>query len=83
MVDILKNHIQAQTKEIDEKNKQIRNKDEQLKTMQNLLDQSQQLQLISENKIKQLEDNSINDYKEGNQEKPKKNFLIRLFNHLY
>ena len=37
------------------KDSQIKEKDEQLKSMQKLLDQSQQLQLMAENKIKNLE----------------------------
>lgn len=36
------------------KDSQIREKDEQLKSIQKLLDQSQQLQLMAENKIKQF-----------------------------
>jgi len=80
LVDSLKNHIESQTKELDEKNKQIINKDEQLKTMQKLLDQSQQLQLMAENKIKQLEDSSDKSDVESSKEKPKKkSFWSKIF----
>jgi len=50
---------------------QVEKKDIQLHTMQKLLDQSQQLQLMAENKIKQLEnkDNKSDD-EEVEKEKP-------------
>jgi DNA-binding transcriptional regulator GbsR (MarR family) len=55
LVDELKNRILAQENELSQKNKQILAKDTQLENMQRLLDQSQQLQLMAENKLKKLE----------------------------
>ncbi|RDG21690.1 replication protein B [Lacticaseibacillus paracasei] len=55
LVDELKNRILAQENELSQKNKQILAKDTQLENMQKLLDQSQQLQLMAENKLKKLE----------------------------
>lgn len=55
LVDELKNRILAQENELSQKNKQILAKDTQLENMQKLLDQSQQLQLMVENKLKKLE----------------------------
>ena len=55
LVDELKKRISAQENELSQKNKQILAKDSQLENMQKLLDQSQQLQLMAENKLKKLE----------------------------
>ena len=55
LVDELKKRISAQENELSQKNKQILAKDSQLENMQKLLDQSQQLQLMAENKLEKLE----------------------------
>jgi len=41
--------------------KQLQEKDEQIARLQKLLDQSQQLQLMAENKIKQLESKTVDE----------------------
>ena len=66
LVDELKNRILAQENELSQKNKQILAKDTQLENMQKLLDQSQQLQLMAENKLKKLED-PHNDTESGSE----------------
>ena len=66
LVDELKNRILAQENELSQKNKQILAKDTQLENMQRLLDQSQQLQLMAENKLKKLED-PHNDTESGSE----------------
>lgn len=47
VVDVLREQVDSQKKELDIKN-------EQIKKLQTLLDQSQQLQLMSENKIEEM-----------------------------
>lgn len=47
VVDVLREQVDSQKKELDIKN-------EQIKKLQTLLDQSQQLQLMSENKIEEV-----------------------------
>jgi predicted ArsR family transcriptional regulator len=51
VVGLLEKQIENQQRELAEKNKQIEAKDTQISNLQNLLDQSQQLQLISEKKL--------------------------------
>ncbi|MCK8639107.1 DUF536 domain-containing protein [Fructobacillus fructosus] len=51
VVGLLERQLEEQQKEIAEKNKQIQAKDTQISSLQNLLNQSQQLQLISEKKL--------------------------------
>ena len=61
VVGLLERQLEDQQRELAEKNKQIEAKDTQISNLQNLLDQSQQLQLISEKKLaenKQIAENS-------------------------
>ncbi|CAK1251152.1 MULTISPECIES: DUF536 domain-containing protein [Fructobacillus] len=51
VVGLLERQLEDQQRELAEKNKQIEAKDTQISNLQNLLDQSQQLQLISEKKL--------------------------------
>ena len=55
LVDELKKQIVFQQEELAIKNEQLNNKDTQIQSLHKLLDQSQQLQLMAESKIKQLE----------------------------
>ncbi|WP_288531367.1 DUF536 domain-containing protein [uncultured Secundilactobacillus sp.] len=58
LVGELQKRVTSQQKELDTKNEQLNEKDTQIKELHKLLDQSQQLQLMAENKIQQLEDKS-------------------------
>lgn len=82
VVGLLEIQLEEQQKELAEKNKQIEAKDTQISSLQNLLNQSQQLQLISEKKLaesKQIADFSENELSEL-KEKNKHSFWHRLFN---
>ncbi|KZT93045.1 hypothetical protein Nizo2259_3191 [Lactiplantibacillus plantarum] len=53
------NTIELLNQQLAIKDIQIKEKDEQLKSMQKLLDQSQQLQLMTEKKLEELKETSI------------------------
>ena len=54
--------------------KQLQEKDDQIGRLQKLLDQSQQLQLMAENKIKQLENKTTDEQdRKGSSEEPVQN----------
>ncbi|WP_436665377.1 hypothetical protein [Lactiplantibacillus plantarum] len=53
------NTIELLNQQLAVKDNQIKEKDEQLKSMQKLLDQSQQLQLMTEKKLEELKEISI------------------------
>lgn len=81
VVGLLERQLEEQQKELAEKNKQIEAKDTQISSLQNLLNQSQQLQLISEKKLaesKQIAERSKTELSEL-QEKNKHSFWHRLF----
>jgi len=61
LVDELKKQIVFQQEELAIKNEQLNNKDTQIQSLYKLLDQSQQLQLMAENKIKQLESKNTDE----------------------
>lgn len=68
VVDVLREQVDSQKKELDVKN-------EQIKKLQTLLDQSQQLQLMSEKKIEEIQkisSNEINKNKNKNKNNKKK-----------
>lgn len=73
LVDELKNQIVLKQEELAIKNEQLGNKDTQIQSLHKLLDQSQQLQLMAENKIKQLESKTTDESskKEDSQQKNK------------
>jgi len=77
------NTIELLKQQLLTKDGQIKEKDNQLRIMQKLLDQSQQLQLMTESKIKQLENkNNKSDTEDLSKEKPepdKKRFWKNLF----
>lgn len=90
LVGELKGQVLFQQAELANKNDQLISKDKQIQELHKLLDQSQQLQLMAENKIKRLENNSTqNGASEGdtlanNEEdsttKGERGFWSRLFN---
>jgi len=55
LVDELKKQLQFQQTELENKNIQLNQKDQQITDLHKLLDQSQRLQLMAENKIEKLE----------------------------
>jgi len=70
--ELSKKYEQSLLESITNLRKQIDQRDKQLCDMQKLLDQSQQLQLMAENKIKQLENkNNKSDTEDLSKEKPK------------
>ena len=81
VVGLLERQLEDQQRELAEKNKQIEAKDTQISNLQNLLNQSQQLQLISEKKLaenKQIAERSEIELSEL-KEKNKHGFWHRLF----
>jgi hypothetical protein len=87
VVGLLSEQLEHQKRESAIKNEQLAAKDEQLKTMQKLLDQSQQLQLIAEKKIESLQQPATSKMEEEGKapqdavvdESTKKGFWARLF----
>jgi TolA-binding protein len=82
VVGLLERQLEDQQRELAEKNKQIEAKDTQISNLQNLLDQSQQLQLISEKKL--AENKQIAEQYQQNFNKliskRKHSFLSKIFN---
>lgn len=79
VVDVLREQVDSQKKELDVKN-------EQIKKLQTLLDQSQQLQLMSEKKIEEIQkisSNEINKNKNKNKNNKKKWGFFKKKEHKY
>lgn len=68
VVDVLREQVDSQKKELDIKN-------EQIKKLQTLLDQSQQLQLMSEKKIEEIQKISSNEINKNKNNKKKWGFF--------